>query len=412
LIEQGLTVTMGAAPRTAPAACRQRRGRHAGVPFGRQPLAIVAVGGALVLAVWFLLERTQVGRRMRAVAADREMARAVGIPVRLYVTLSLALAGALAGVAGFLLGHQFLVTPTQGAGHMLKAYIAVAIGGWGSVPGALLGALAIGVFETFVSTAVGDAWARPPSTSPSCWCSPCGRAACSASRWAARMNAFWRLLLLTIPWSGWLRCRRSASGWSPGRHLRLLGLGYQIVFGQLRAFNLAQARLFGVGAYATALSAPYVGGQAFLVSILAAALVAALAAAPILRLQSHYFALATLALASLVNLLAVHAESLTGGANGLVGFGIGLPRGPILMALVWFCLIPSVFAYAAFFPRHRRRDRLAAARGADGRGDPGHRWRAVAVPRLRCRRAYAPAGRRLLGGAERRGFRPRRPAFR
>jgi branched-chain amino acid transport system permease protein len=42
---------------------------------------------------------------------------------------------------------------------MLKAYIAVALGGWGSVPGALIGALAIGVFETFVSTAVGDAWA-------------------------------------------------------------------------------------------------------------------------------------------------------------------------------------------------------------------------------------------------------------
>ena len=69
------------------------------------------------------------------------------------------MAGGLAGVAGFLLGHQFLVSPTQGAGHMLKAYIAVALGGWGSVPGALAGALAIGVFETVVSTWVGDAWA-------------------------------------------------------------------------------------------------------------------------------------------------------------------------------------------------------------------------------------------------------------
>jgi branched-chain amino acid transport system permease protein len=51
---------------------------------------------------------TQIGRRMRAVAADRYMARAVGIPVGHYIVLSLALAGALAGVAGFLLGHQFL----------------------------------------------------------------------------------------------------------------------------------------------------------------------------------------------------------------------------------------------------------------------------------------------------------------
>ena len=131
----------------------------AGIAVARQPLAIVLIGGALTAALWFLLERTQAGRRMRAVAADRHMARAVGIPVARYVTLSLALAGALAGIAGFLLGYQFLVTPTQGAGYMLKAYIAIAIGGWGSVPGALLGALGIGFFETFVSAAVGDAWA-------------------------------------------------------------------------------------------------------------------------------------------------------------------------------------------------------------------------------------------------------------
>jgi len=159
MIEQTLTVTMGAAPRTAPPFLGSGAATIAGVPLGVQPLAIVMVGAALVAGLWFLLERTQVGRRMRAVAADRHMARAVGIPVARYITLSLALAGALAGIAGFLLGHQFLVMPTQGAGHMLKAYIAVALGGWGSVPGALIGALAIGVFETFVSAAVGDAWA-------------------------------------------------------------------------------------------------------------------------------------------------------------------------------------------------------------------------------------------------------------
>ncbi|MGE0579643.1 branched-chain amino acid ABC transporter permease [Reyranella sp.] len=159
IIEQGLTVEMGTAPRTAPALAGSGSFAMAGLALGRQPIAIIVLGGALVLATWFLLERTQTGRRMRAVSADRHMARAVGIPVGRYVLLSLALAGALAGIAGLLLGHQFLVAPTQGAGYMLKAYIAVALGGWGSVPGALLGALGIGVFETFVSAAFGDAWA-------------------------------------------------------------------------------------------------------------------------------------------------------------------------------------------------------------------------------------------------------------
>jgi branched-chain amino acid transport system permease protein len=159
IIEQGLTLAMGGAPGTAPPLAGSGSLPIASLALGRQPVAIVVVGAALVLAVWFLLERTQTGRRMRAVSADRYMARAVGIPVGRYVMLSLALAGALAGIAGLLLGHQFLVQPTQGAGYMLKAYMAVALGGWGSVPGALLGALAIGFFETFVSTGFGDAWA-------------------------------------------------------------------------------------------------------------------------------------------------------------------------------------------------------------------------------------------------------------
>jgi branched-chain amino acid transport system permease protein len=159
VIEQSLTLSLGAAPRTTPPLLGSGAVTVAGLPLGLQPLAIVIVGSLLVAGLWVLLERTQIGRRMRAVASDRHMARAVGIPVGRYVTLSLALAGALAGIAGFLLGHQFLVTPTQGAGHMLKAYIAVALGGWGSVPGALVGALAIGFFETFVSAELGDAWA-------------------------------------------------------------------------------------------------------------------------------------------------------------------------------------------------------------------------------------------------------------
>ena len=223
-------------------------------------------------AVWFLLERTQIGRRMRAVASDRHMARAVGIPVGRYVTLSLALSGALAGIAGFLLGHQFLVTPTQGAGHMLKAYIAVALGGWGSVPGALIGALAIGVFETFVSAEVGDAWAsaalyiavllvlafRPRGLfGEPVDGAPDGRSGA---------------LLVMIPIVGIVACRRSAERLVTLVGIyALLGLGYQLVFGQLRALNLAQGALFGVGAYAAALTAPHVGPSRLLIAPLAAA---------------------------------------------------------------------------------------------------------------------------------------------
>ena len=335
IIEQGLTVDHGRRAAhgagRSPAAARSRsRASRSAASRWRSSL----VGGVLVAAVWFLLERTQTGRRMRAVAADRHMARAVGIPVGRYVTLSLALAGALAGVAGFLLGHQFLVTPTQGAGHMLKAYIAVALGGWGSVPGALLGALGIGVFETFVSAEVGDAWA-----SAALYIAVLARAGVPAAGPVRRAGRPARLIcvsaVLAAPAGAAAdRRRRGPAAVRPahgdaGRHLCAAGAGLSARVRPARALNLAQGALFGVGAYAAALTAPYVGALAPASSaIVAAAIAAALAAAPMLRLQSHYFALATLALASLVNLVAVHAESLTGGANGLVGFAAGAAARP------------------------------------------------------------------------------------
>lgn len=161
----------------------------------------------------------------------------------------------------------------------------------------------------------------------------------------------------------------------------LMGLGYQLIFGHLGALNLAQGALFGVGAYATALLAPTLGGLALPVALVAAAGLAAIVGGPLLRLQSHYFALATLALASIVNLVAVHAESLTGGANGLAGFTRGLPRGALLLVVVWACLVVLVLVSATLARGRageqarllRQAPLLAATLGIDG-----GRWRLAA----------------------------------
>lgn len=165
----------------------------------------------------------------------------------------------------------------------------------------------------------------------------------------------------------------------------LMGVGYQLVFGQLGALNLAQGALFGVGAYSVAVLAPTLGPNWGSAALLAAPLVTALlamaVAGPMLRLQSHYFALATLALASLVNLVAVHAEGLTGGANGLAGFAASLPRGPVLMIVVWLCLITAIALQARLLAGPlgdqarllREAPLMAATLGIDG-----GRWRLVA----------------------------------
>jgi len=161
----------------------------------------------------------------------------------------------------------------------------------------------------------------------------------------------------------------------------LMGIGYQLVFGYLGGLNLAQGALFGVGAYAVALMAPALGTLALPLAPVVAALLAATVAVPMLRLQSHYFALSTLALAALIDLVAVHAEGLTGGANGLAGFGGALPGGSLLLVLVWLCVVTATLLQAHLFHSRfgpparllREAPLVAATLGIDG-----GRWRVVA----------------------------------
>ena len=124
----------------------------------------------------------------------------------------------------------------------------------------------------------------------------------------------------------------------------LLAIGYQAVFGAAGALSLAQGAFFGFGAYVTGILGARHGVDGAITLVLSALgpmALAAIVAAPVLRLESHYFALATLGIAQLALLAGVNAESLTGGANGLSGvpgltlFGVDVSRGWPLLAAVW-----------------------------------------------------------------------------
>ena len=155
IVQNGLNGIFGAEPRAAPPLFFPRgHVEFAGLVVGRQSLAIMGVAALLVGGVHVLLTHTQLGRRLRATAQDREVAAALGIPVGAMVALTFAMAAALAGAAGLLLANQFFITPTDGTNFIVKAYIAVVIGGWGRVGGALAGAMLVALFETVVA-----AWA-------------------------------------------------------------------------------------------------------------------------------------------------------------------------------------------------------------------------------------------------------------
>lgn len=117
------------------------------IMLGRQALAIIVVAGLLIAAQYAVFQHTRLGRRLRATAQDREMAEALGIRVNRVIAGTFAFAAAYAGAAGLLLSNTFFVTPSDGSNYILKAYIAVVIGGWGSIGGALLGAMLIALFE-------------------------------------------------------------------------------------------------------------------------------------------------------------------------------------------------------------------------------------------------------------------------
>ena len=115
-------------------------------------ILVLVLGLVLMVGLQLLVNRTRLGRQMRAVAADREAAEMLGINVNFVITTTFFLGSALAGVAGIMGGLLFnQVTSTIGFIAGLKAFTAAVVGGIGSIPGAMLGGLFIGVAESFVT---------------------------------------------------------------------------------------------------------------------------------------------------------------------------------------------------------------------------------------------------------------------
>jgi branched-chain amino acid transport system permease protein len=113
-------------------------------------IMVLVLGLVLMVGLRLVVNRTKLGKQMRAVAADREAAEMLGINVNFTIAATFFLGSALAGVAGVMAGLLFnQVTSTIGFIVGLKAFTAAVVGGIGSIPGAMLGGLVIGIAESF-----------------------------------------------------------------------------------------------------------------------------------------------------------------------------------------------------------------------------------------------------------------------
>jgi branched-chain amino acid transport system permease protein len=111
-------------------------------------LVIIAFGAIVALGLWLLISRTRLGIRIRAGEADREMIGALGVDIAKLYTIVFALGAALAGFAGALVGSIQSVQVGMGEPVLILAFVVIVIGGIGSIKGALIGALLVGMTDT------------------------------------------------------------------------------------------------------------------------------------------------------------------------------------------------------------------------------------------------------------------------
>ncbi|MBA3849405.1 MAG: branched-chain amino acid ABC transporter permease [Opitutus sp.] len=146
----------GATPRPFPELFPVATYDLGGVYVSSHQLVVIGVTLLLLFALRFIVLRTKIGTAMRAVSLNKQAASLVGINNDLVISFTFALGSALAAAGGILYALNYpSIDPLMGVLPGLKAFVAAVLGGIGSIPGAALGGLLLGVVETFVN---GSEW--------------------------------------------------------------------------------------------------------------------------------------------------------------------------------------------------------------------------------------------------------------
>ncbi|HEX5795273.1 MAG TPA: branched-chain amino acid ABC transporter permease [Geminicoccaceae bacterium] len=119
-----------------------------GVTYPAIRLAIIAAGLAVALGLWLLIGKSRLGMQIRAGASNRDMANALGVDIERIFTVVFALGAGLAALAGGLAGSILAVQVGMGEQILILTFVVIVIGGLGSIKGALVGALLVGVADT------------------------------------------------------------------------------------------------------------------------------------------------------------------------------------------------------------------------------------------------------------------------
>ncbi len=155
LLQYGMIFFVGANTRSFPQVIKTVRFNLGPISISNIQLLILGISIFLMVALQFIVQKTKMGKAMRAVSVDSDAAQLMGINVNRTISFTFALGSALAGAAGVLIALYYnSLEPLMGMTPGIKSFVAAVLGGIGIIPGAALGGFVIGLLETF-ATALG-----------------------------------------------------------------------------------------------------------------------------------------------------------------------------------------------------------------------------------------------------------------
>ena len=128
-----------------------------GIVISTSDVIMFCISIVALLILGYVIQKTRLGRALRAVSFDRDTAQLMGIDSTRIIQLTFIISGALAGISGVFLGIKYTLYPTLG-GLVVKGFIASVIGGLGSLTGAIIGAFLLGVMETMLLSILGSGY--------------------------------------------------------------------------------------------------------------------------------------------------------------------------------------------------------------------------------------------------------------
>ncbi len=142
---------IGASFRPFPQIMQSKTYEVGGMFIRNKAIVVVVVAVALMVALQVFVRKTRIGKAMRAVSYDKDAARLMGIDIDFIISITFVIGSSLAAAAGVLVGLAYpRIDPMMGFLPGLKAFVAAVLGGIGSIPGAMLGGLLMGLAETMV----------------------------------------------------------------------------------------------------------------------------------------------------------------------------------------------------------------------------------------------------------------------